>query len=236
MKKAMLLTVSLLCACGLAGSFPALAEAAPEEGVKAAPEGMTQGELAQLLVQKLGLYRILPLNASDLECVEVLMRYGIYPSAALEGPDAGWDIEKEVTAIDFVRILVRALGLQGEVVDPNNEARWMEVLKSSGVSIETVVDGVEGMRPIYEMIMSFPSFSLTQDPLYKNPIAKSDVLDALDAINLPHVASIVITPPTPRPPRPPDPPRPDPVTPVWPSGNGNGGTPFPYRMGTPPLD
>jgi len=176
-------------------------EAAPAENTLG---GMTQGQFAKLLVQKLGMHRHLPLSASDLECVALLMQLGIYHSATVQ---EGWDVSATVTFIDVVRALVRALGLEDEVADPSKDEDWLSVLERIKLPVESVIDGVSGVRSVRTVLASFLAHGLTGDPLYKNPVSGSEVVGALDVINLP-----AIIPPIDRDPN--EPVRPDEPTPT----------------------
>ncbi|MDZ4197653.1 MAG: hypothetical protein U1E27_00030 [Kiritimatiellia bacterium] len=206
MKKTMIMVLAVISA----GLFMAPVRATAQESEEQAPaQVMTQGQLAQLLVQKLSLYRHLPLNPSDLECAALLMQLGIYPSARVTGEGTGWDLDAPVSTIDFIRVLVRSMDLEGQVQNPDDDNEWVEVLKRANVPTENVIEGVAAVSPVFRALLSFPAFGLTGDPLYKNPVSVSDVQGALDAINLPTPGEGDLPPPPP-----PEPPKPTPATPT----------------------
>lgn len=176
-----------------------------------APKLMTQGELAQLLVKKLGLYRAVPANPSDLECIGILSANGIFPSATVSGEGSGWNPTAEVTAMDVVRLLVRSLNLQGQVKDPANDQQWMDVLKNAEVSTETVGAGVAALRPFSEILTAVPLFQITQDPLDKRYVPESDIFNLFGTISLP---TVFVPPTTSDEPPKEDAPKPDPGTPT----------------------
>lgn len=178
----------LMVSSGLASAqdpAPAAPTAAVTAPAEQAPKLMTQGELAQLLVKKLGLYRVVPANPSDLECVGVLSANGIFPSAKLSGEGVGWNLTAEVTQMDVVRLLVRALGLQGQVEDIANDQQWIDVLKKAEVSTETVGAGVAALRPFSEILTAVPLFQITQDPLDRRFIPESDIQNLFGEIRFP---------------------------------------------------
>jgi hypothetical protein len=186
----------LMVSSGFAGAqdpAPAAATTAVTAPAEQAPKLMTQGELAQLLVKKLGLYRIVPANPSDLECIGALVANGIFPSATLSGKGNGWNSTAEVAPMDVVRLLVRALGLSGQIQDPANDQQWMDVLKTAEVSTETVGAGVSALRPFSEILTAVPLFQVTQDPLDKRYIPESDILNLFGSISFPVQSTIPVT-------------------------------------------
>jgi hypothetical protein len=186
----------LMVSSGLAGAqdpAPAAATTAVTAPAEQAPKLMTQGELAQLLVKKLGLYRIVPANPSDLECIGALVANGIFPSATLSGKGNGWNPTAEVAPMDVARLLVRALGLSGQIQDPANDQQWMDVLKTAEVSTETVGAGVSALRPFSEILTAVPLFQVTQDPLDKRYIPESDILNLFGSISFPVQSTIPVT-------------------------------------------
>lgn len=200
MNKAMWMVLVALMAAIAAAPVAGLAQVAgaPAENT---PASMTQGQFAKLLVQRLGMHRHLSLNPSDLECVALLMQMGIYPSATLQ---EGWDIQATVTVIDVVRALVRALGMEGEVADPSKDEDWLAVLERIEMPVETVIDGVSGIQSVRLVLVSFLAHGLTGDPLYKNLVSSSSLVEALDVINLPAIHPPLLVDPI-RPPRPKEP-------------------------------
>ena len=179
--------VGMILIALFAGLFvsPGTILAADEAVTNAAPKLMTQGELAQLLVKKLGLYRFVPANPSDMECISILFANGVFPSPTLPSAEGGWNAQKEVNVADFARILVRAFGLQGEVKDPTSDQAWLDVLQQAKVPVDTVGAGVAALRPFSEILTAVPLFQITQDPLDKRYIPLSDIVDLLGLLTLP---------------------------------------------------
>lgn len=191
-------------ACGMVLLVAALmgvsTAAMAADGGAAAPAGdqkpnlMTQGELAQLLVKKLGLYRFLSANPSDLECIMLLSQNGIFPSPNLvpteQNPTPGWNLDpsKEVSLADLAVILVRALRLedrvQGDVADPQN---WLNVLKDVQVPTDTVGAGVASLMPLADALIGLPFQQMTQDPINKQYVPESTGSGVINTIAFPDV-------------------------------------------------
>lgn len=202
MKKVAVAIVAAVFAVALVGGFYARAAETETPSDVQVPKLMTHGELAQLLVRKLGLYRVLPANPNDLDCMMVLAQNGIYPSATLtsteQQPLAGWSLggDTEVSQADLAIVLVRALGLvgdvQGDVADPKN---WLDVLAKVEVPADTVGAGVAELKPLGEITTSIPIFQITGEPLVRRYIPESDILPMLDTVRFPDVG-VIQPPPT----------------------------------------
>jgi hypothetical protein len=95
--------------------------------------------------------------------------------------------------MDVARLLVRALGLSGQIQDPANDQQWMDVLKTAEVSTETVGAGVSALRPFSEILTAVPLFQVTQDPLDKRYIPESDILNLFGSISFPVQSTIPVT-------------------------------------------
>lgn len=178
---------------------------------------MTHGELAQLLVRKLGLYRFLPANPTDVECMILLAQNGVFPSPTLtpteQDPTPGWSLDpaKEVSLADLAVVLVRALRLEGQVqgdrADPQN---WLNVLKDVQVPTDTIGAGVAALAPLADALQALPLFDLTPEPLSRRYVPESTAAGVINTIAFPDVTAAR----RPRPPAPPAGPRPRPVTPT----------------------
>lgn len=146
--KKMVALVVLLC---LALS-PAVWAAAEKEQV-------TQGELAQILVNVLGLGRFLPASPTVYECAEVCAINGIQPKD-------GWNVEKAVTKADLARVIVLAMKRGDEVKNPENDKSWVDFLASLGVNIDSIGQATDSLRPLAEPVVAnvFKGGSQT-DPL-----------------------------------------------------------------------
>lgn len=167
MKK--LWTASLVVLLVISFCVPA-AMAAEKGGAKkaAAPEAaaVTQAQLAQLLVQVLGLARFLPANPSDQQCFAALLQNSI-------SPQKGWEPEKIVTKADLARVIVQSLKKQGDIKNPDDPKEWMDYLKGIGVPLDAVGETVYYVDPLAEPIAPHV-VSANVDPLTKrhrfNPI------------------------------------------------------------------
>lgn len=94
----------------------------------AAPAGVTEGEFSRWLVQVLGLDRGLPANPSAQQCFVVLTRNGIRPGD-------GWQAADLMTEGSLARVLVQAMGEQAQIRRPNDDAAYIQFLRTLGVSI-----------------------------------------------------------------------------------------------------
>ncbi len=155
---------------------------------------VTHGQLARMLVQKLGLTRVLPANPSDFECIMMLAQNGIYPSPTLkpteQNPAPGWSLDPEakVTLADLAVVLVRALGLtdkvEGDVADVQN---WVNVLRNLQIPHETVTGGLAEVKPLDQVLTALPLFQMSPDPLTKRYIPESDALMLVGILTFPNL-------------------------------------------------
>ena len=124
------------------------------------------GELAQLMVQILGLVRFLPAAPSDQQCFAILLDNAITPFE-------GWVADKVVTKADLARVIVQALKKQGDIENPDDPKEWIDYLKSLGVPIDSVGEAVSYLEPLPEPVATFVA-SASVDPLVKrhkfNPV------------------------------------------------------------------
>lgn len=121
---------------------------------------MTEAELAQTLVEVLGLSTLLPANPSDGEAFAILLANGI-------SPRDGWNSEGVVTVGTLSRILVQAMGRADEIENPDNDNEWVALLAALGVEFGTVQDAIDQIDPI-----AFPEANVaivvSTDPLRKS--------------------------------------------------------------------
>ena len=118
----------ILAICLAAGMAATMAFAQESGG-----EGVTQGQLAEVLVRALGLVDTLPNPASDQQRFTALMQNGI-------APEGGWTADQVLTKKDLVQILVQALGAEDEVENPEDPASWMAVLEAHGIDASSLGD------------------------------------------------------------------------------------------------
>lgn len=123
-------------------------------------EGVTHEELADLVLNLTGLQADLPPNPSDQETFKTLLLNGIAPAE-------GWVPGEAVTRGDLARVIVQALGLVGEVDDPDNNESYVAYLVSIGVSIDSVGQAVNVIEPIVNPVSPNVDYAATTDPLKK---------------------------------------------------------------------
>ncbi len=141
----------------VAFGFSTVAVMAQEEQDEASTEHMTQGELAQMLVRVLGLYRFLPPSPSDGECIAILLANRISPAD-------GWKVSAPVTQQDLARVIVLAIGEEDSVENPDDPDSWVELLQAMGVPMDTPANAAGAISPS-EYTASGSFSPLSTDPL-----------------------------------------------------------------------
>ncbi|MBU4461396.1 MAG: hypothetical protein KJ579_12570 [Verrucomicrobia bacterium] len=190
-RKAFAIGLTMLCAAVFAApTVVAAADAAPA----GQDERMSQGELAQLLVRKLGLLRFLPPNPSDLECIMILSQNGVFPSPNLapteQNPTPGWNADPsvQVTLADLAVVLVRAMRLEETVQgDKNDPQNWLNALQAVNVPTDTVEGGVQVLRPLATLLQNIAQRSTSGDPLVLTYIPESSGGGLLNTITFPDI-------------------------------------------------
>jgi len=172
MKKALVLLVGtvLIFALAVGSSEAAKAElkqaSAAKRDKKGSGAAATQAQMAQVLVEVLGLGRFLPPNPSDQQCFTILMDNSI-------SPKNGWQAEKIVTRADLARVIVQALKKQADIKNPDNDQEWMDYLTSIGIPFDSVSEAMYYVDPLSEPVAPHVVSART-DPLVKrhrfNPI------------------------------------------------------------------
>lgn len=204
------------------------AESAKKDDTKPAEgkEGLTQGEAALALADKLGLFPALPAGANATEASAALVAQGI-------APFDGWKPGETLTVGDFAKILVEAMGRGSEIPEDKKDKAeaYVDLLKGMGINVESGQEGIDEVGVLPEVFAAaVDGQALNSDPLrnrtiYGYPDERVSGTDALvsSAPQAPRVTPTPPAPPAPRPPRTPTPtprpPRPNPVdpTPVDPS-------------------
>ena len=133
--------------------------AAEKQEAKASTQLVTEGEFSKWLVQVLGLARVVSVAPSEQECFAVLLQNGV-------SPKDGWNATNVVTRTTLARVVVQALGWQGEVKDPGNDASWINFLKEKNLDISTIGAAVENLGPISEPLAN-QAVVVSTDPLGK---------------------------------------------------------------------
>lgn len=193
-RKVFAIGLTMLCAAVFAApTVVAAADAAAPAGQE---EKMSQGELAQLLVRKLGLLRFLSPNPSDLECIMILSQNGIFPSPNLtpteQNPTPGWNADPsvQVTLADLAVVLVRAMRLEGTVQgDKNDPQNWLNALQAVNVPTDTVEGGVRVLKPLATLLQNIAQRSTSSDPLVLTYIPESSGGGLLNTITFPDIKS-----------------------------------------------
>ena len=155
---------------------------------------MSHGELAELLVRKLGLFRLMPANSTALDCMMILSQQGIFPSPSLkpteQNPTPGWnlDVQSEVSLGDLSVLIVRSLGLESKVQgDHNDPQNWINVLNEIQVPIDSIGAAVGTTQPLGRLLVNLPIFSVTEDPIVKRFIPLDTTTGVINSLVTPNV-------------------------------------------------
>ncbi len=229
----MMLGAAAMLSAGPVSVFAA--DAKPKSKAKASPISeesgpITEGELAQWLVKVLGLSRFLPAAPTDFECVQILMQNNI-------SPKDGWNQDRTVTLGNLARVVVLALGRQGEVENPDSDESWVNYLKSEGIDFGSAGEAIENLEPLPQPVGPEAIVTAT-DPLSKlsriNP--PDNQQGGADLSTLGHVTTRIIQrqempaiqQQISR--RPGQTPRPPPMTPTAPVSNTGAGSGLPSMI------
>ncbi|NCC50095.1 MAG: hypothetical protein EOM20_02655 [Spartobacteria bacterium] len=183
-------------------------DAAPaKKPTTAAAAQVTQAELAQVLVEVLGLARFLPASPTAYETFAILLENGV-------SPGEGWKGEEVVTRADLARVIVEALGRQNEVENPDDPRSWINFLSSIGVPIGTVGEAVDNLEALPEAIAPNVFQGSTRvDPLVRRTVfgepdeqqfgTDASFDDAYRPVTLAEIQEVIVVVPTRPRPRPP---------------------------------
>jgi len=187
-KKTFLMGVAVACAALVVAPVGVSAQEAVEDEEAV----MTHGQLAQLLVRRLGLVATMAPNPTDMECMMMLSMVGIFPSASLtptvENPTPGWSMDPStpVTLAELAVVLVRALGLEGQVEgDKNDPQNWVNALQDVNVPVDSVQGGMQSVVPLPQIVMSISIGATSIDPLRRVFVSDSRGGVVLDTISFP---------------------------------------------------
>ena len=117
MKRTIGLAFTMLLGVTLLAS-PAWAQGEGSEGAE-----VTQLELADILVNVMGLSRFLPGDPTAQERFAALMTNGVVP-------EGGWKADEVVTKAVLARVVVQAMGRANEVENPKDPASWVAFARS----------------------------------------------------------------------------------------------------------
>ncbi len=196
---------------GILAAFVACAAIMPTHVAQAdQPDEVTQGELARLLVNMLGLYRFLPAAPTEQEAIAVLLANRI-------SPEGGWQPAEPVLLADLARLIVQSLDRTHEVAEPDNPQSWIDFLVSIDVPIDTVGLAVSQLEPLPEPVGGGHIFAaaVSADPLIRREVIGlpdevergADVAppqSLLRPVTLPEIREVIdavpdVPPPVPRP-------------------------------------
>ncbi|HMO51373.1 MAG TPA: hypothetical protein PKE26_08900 [Kiritimatiellia bacterium] len=157
---------------------------------------MTEGQLAEALVNVLGLAAMLPPNPQQADITAILLQNGI-------SPRDGWVPSNVVTLGNLARILVQAMGAADEVENPEDDASWVAYLNSVGVEFGTIEEAL-GQAPVLSSPVALRAVEVSTDPLRRIPYIRPSDEQQLGA-DLQTIRRIVerivepVEPPKPRP-------------------------------------
>ena len=170
---------------------------------------VTQGELANILVNVLGLSRFLPAAPTMQELVTILAYNGIQP-------ESGWEPDAVVTRAVLSRVVVLAMKEGDQVQNPEDPRSWIEYLAASGISIDTIGEAVDNLDPLPEPVAkNVFAVAATTDPLKKRakfaepderefgtdvefephmqPVSMAEILAVLEQVEIPFIPPPPVT-------------------------------------------
>jgi uncharacterized membrane protein YgcG len=156
--KKRVLHVGLLVVC-LLFSFKTSILAQEEESDE---ETMSQGQLAIVLAQRLGLAPDAP-GLTEIAAINMLLQIGIVPRD-------GWNAGSEVTLGMLAGVLVQALGL--DVDNPQDDASLVEACRAAGIDFSSVGNALASAGGITlnpSTRRTQPAASQANDPLLRLP-------------------------------------------------------------------
>ena len=173
-------------------------------------ELMTEAQLAEMLVNVLGMANSLPPNPKPADQMAILLQNDIVPKN-------GWNPTNLVTIGTLARIMVQSIGDTDKIENPESDKSWVDYLKSIGVEFGTVEEAIAQIDPKQD-IVALKAVEVSTDPLRKAPLINpadeqqlgADLTFFTRAISRAEVEALF---PQPEPVPPPAPPKPRPVTP-----------------------
>jgi len=122
---------------------------------------MTEAELANVLVNVLGLAAMLPPNPQQSDVFGILLQNRI-------SPKDGWNATNYVSMATLARIMVQSMGEADQIENPDDDGAWVKYLKSKGVDFATVEDGIDQLDPMPDPV-ALAAVETSTDPLRKVP-------------------------------------------------------------------
>ena len=128
---------------------------------------VTEGEFSKWLINVLGLARTLPVSPTEQQCFAALLQNSI-------SPKAGWNSTNLVTMGTLARVVAQSLHKQGEVQNPQDDAAWIQYLKTIGIEFGTIGQAMAALGPLD------PAFSGDATVISTDPLKKQARLRPLD--------------------------------------------------------
>lgn len=164
-----------------------------ETKAQQAPDnGVTQGELAIMLVNLLGWSANMAEAPTPLSSIRLLAANGIAPLN-------GWQPGELVVLADLAVVLVQSLNLEDQVANPDSPESYVELLESVGVSFQNVGAALVNVEVRGGELVDPGASGET-----RIPEADAMTLRSQRPVTLPEVVAVVDSLPAvpPRPPRP----------------------------------
>ncbi len=160
---------------------------------------VTQGELALMLINMLGLQQEIEVTGSPLDAIRVLLIYGI-------SPINGWEVDRPVVLGDLAVVLVQSLQAQDEVDDPNDPVQCIAYLEGLGVPMDTVSGAVLIVPPRGDEIGGTAWIEMRDDSIpgtdgEQRPLTPAEIRN-LRTVTLPEIRDIIRRVPSVPPPPP----------------------------------
>lgn len=163
---------------------------------------MTEEELADMLVNVLGLAALLPPNPQLADVFGILLQNGI-------APKDGWNSTNLVTVGNLARIMVQSMGQADKVENPDDDKSWVDYLKSIGVEFGTVDEAISQTETMTDPV-ALQAVEVSTDPLRKVPSIRpadeqqlgADLQSFRRLLSKEDVIRILSQPPQPEPPQP----------------------------------
>ena len=143
MKRILVLMLAVMMAAVPAALAQGKAKAKAEAKKAEASQPVTHPQLAERLVQALGLVRFLTAAPTAQQMFDVLMQNGI-------SPQDGWKLDAVVTKADLARVIVQAMRMEDAVENPNDPQAWLNVLKEQGIALDRLSETIQSVETLPE--------------------------------------------------------------------------------------